>query len=221
VPQRQDIEKAWQLPAHVRQLETLLRDLLARPFHGTGPDGETAVPGLLVPDTSPVALHIADQLGQRLANGLFPGPHPLEGTQDGPDAVREERPEYLLHPGLGGPCRVVGVLERSKGVEVLAEMIVIQRLPHRRNVGVGHGPNPGGAIAQNLPNGDVLPAGLTDTLGDTGGQCLRRAQDTDIAAGKDGAEGRLLFRCFEPTHMVAKSQPEPMGAVRRRSPQGG
>jgi hypothetical protein len=220
VPQHQDIEKAWQLPAHVRQLETMLKDLLARPFHGTGPDGETAVPGLLVPDTSPVALHIADQLGQRLADGLFPGPHPLEGTQDGPDAVREERPEYLLHPGLG-PYRVVGVLERGEGVEMLAQMIVIQRLPHAWNVGIGRMPHSRGAIAQNLRNGDVLPAGLTDTLGDAGGQRLRRAQDTDIAAGKDGTEGRLLFRCFEPTHMVEKSQPEPMGAVRRRSPQGG
>jgi hypothetical protein len=58
------------------------------------------------------------------ADGLFPGPPPLEPTQDGPDTVREECPEFLLYPGLG-PCRVVGVLEGGEGMAMLAEMTAV------------------------------------------------------------------------------------------------
>jgi hypothetical protein len=126
-PQRQDVENARRLPAHARPLETTVNDRLARPLHGTGSYGKPTVPGLLIPDTGPVPLHIADQLGQGGADGLFPGPHPLECTHDGPDAVRQERPHVLVNPGLS-PRGIVGVLEVGKGLEVLAEMIVVQCL---------------------------------------------------------------------------------------------
>ena len=76
-PQGQDVEKTWRLPAHARPLETTLNDMLAGPLHGTGPHGESTLPGLLVSDPSPVPLHGADQLGQGVADGLFPGPHIL------------------------------------------------------------------------------------------------------------------------------------------------
>src|SRR5262249_53960796 len=79
-PQRQDVEKASLLPAHARPLETTMNDRLARPLHRAGTDSEPTVPWLLVSDTSPVPLHIADQLGQRVADGLLPRPHPLERT---------------------------------------------------------------------------------------------------------------------------------------------
>ena len=71
-------------------------------------------------------------------------------------------------------------------------MIIVQRLTHPGNVSVRHSPTPGGAIAQNRPTRETLPAGLVDDLGEAGGQFLRRAQDADVAAGEDGAEGRLL-----------------------------
>src|SRR5215831_13518694 len=107
-PQRQDVEKAWQLPAHPRTLEATLNDMLARALHRPGPHSQPTLPGLLVPEAGPVALDVADQLGERVADGLFPGPHALERTQDLPDAVREQRPDFLVHPCLG-PRRVIGV----------------------------------------------------------------------------------------------------------------
>jgi hypothetical protein len=118
-PQRQDVKKAWLLPAHAGSLEATLNDMLARPLYRTGSHGEPTVPGFLVPDPGPVVLYIADQLGQRVADGLFPGPHPLEGTQDLPDAVRQQRADFRLHPSLG-PRRVVGVQQMGEGIEVLA-----------------------------------------------------------------------------------------------------
>jgi hypothetical protein len=198
-PQGQDIEKTRLLPAHARPLETTVNDMLARPFNRTGTHGQPTVPRLLVPDASPVALDVADQPGQGIAEDLVPHPHALEGSHDLADAVGEERPEFLVHPGLG-PRRVVGVLEVGEGIGVLAQMIRVQRLTHPWNVGLRHGPNPQGPIAQNLPEGKALPARLADDLVDADGQVLCRAQDTDLAAREDRAEGRLLGLGFEPTH---------------------
>ena len=107
-PQRQDMKKAWRLPAHAGALEATLNDMLARPLHRTGSHRKPTVPGFLVADPGPVVLHIADQLGQRGADSFFPGPQPLERTQDLPNAVRQQRADFLLHPRFG-PRRVVGV----------------------------------------------------------------------------------------------------------------
>jgi len=86
--------------------------------------GEPIIPRLLIPDPGPVALDIADQLGQRVVNGLLPRPHRLERPQDGPDAVGKERLELLLHPGLG-PRRIVGRKKMGEGREMVAEMGVV------------------------------------------------------------------------------------------------
>jgi hypothetical protein len=55
---------------------------------------------------------------------------------------------------------MVGVLEVGQGIEVLAEMIIVQRLTHPGNVDVRDRPHPGGAIAQHLPERETLPARL-------------------------------------------------------------
>src|SRR2546427_1797775 len=100
-PQCQDVEKAWWLPAHACSLEPTLDDMLARPLHRAGADGEPGIPGLLVPDPGSVPLHIANQLDQRVADGLLPWPQALERPEDLPHTVHEERPHFLLHPGFG------------------------------------------------------------------------------------------------------------------------
>src|SRR5918996_320789 len=90
--QRQDVEKAWPLPTHPCALETTLDNMLTRPFHRPGPHGQPTLPGLLVLDAGAVALEIADQLGQGVAEGFFPRPHAFERTQDLPDTVCEQCP---------------------------------------------------------------------------------------------------------------------------------
>jgi hypothetical protein len=194
--QRQDVEKAGLLPTHARSLEVTVNDVRARPFDRTGPHGQPTVPRGLIPDPGPTVLHVADQLGERVADGRVPGPHALERIQHRADVVRQECPLVVVHPGLG-PRRVLGIQQMGKGIEGLAEMIVVQRLPHPRNVGVHHLPDPGSAIAQDLPDGDPLPAGLLDGLSDADCQLLGRAQPADIAAGEDPAQsGFLGRRCY-------------------------
>ena len=100
-PQGQDVEKTRRLPAHARAFESTLNDMLARALHRSGPHGQPTLPGLLVLDPGPVPRDIADQLGQRLADGLFPRPHALQRTQHIAAAVREQRSGFFVHPGLG------------------------------------------------------------------------------------------------------------------------
>jgi hypothetical protein len=180
-PQGQDVEKTRRLSAHARARETTVHHRLARPFNRTGPHGQPTVPRLLVPEASPVPLDVAAQPSQGVAENLFPPPHPLEGPQDLADAGHEERPECLVHPGLG-LRRVVGGLEVGEGIEVLAQLSIVQGLTHPWNMGVRHRPNPRGPIAPDLPDGTVLSARLADALGDADSQVRRRAQDTTIAA---------------------------------------
>ena len=97
-PQGQDVEKAGLFPTHARAFEPTLNDMFVRALHSTRTYGEPTMPGFLVSDPGPVPLHVAEQLGQRGADGLFPRSYPLERTQDRPDTVREECPHFLLHP---------------------------------------------------------------------------------------------------------------------------
>ena len=157
------LRKPGWLPAHACSLEPTLDDMLACPLHRAGADGEPDIPGLLVSDSGSVPLHIANQLDQRVADGLLPWPQALERTDDLSHAVHEERSHFLLHPGLGS-SRVIGVEEVGKGIEMLAEMIIIQRLTHPWEVGLRHVPNPGCTISENLPHGDGLPARIADDL---------------------------------------------------------
>jgi hypothetical protein len=75
--------------------------MFAGALHRARPDREPHVPGLSVFYPGPIVLHIPNQLGQRLADGLFPRSPSLDRIQDRSDAIREERLYLLVHPGLG------------------------------------------------------------------------------------------------------------------------
>jgi hypothetical protein len=198
-PQGQDVEEAGLLPAHARPLEMALNDMLTCPFHGAGTHREPTVPGRLVPDPSSILLQVAYQRGQDLAEGLFPRPHSFERTEDRPDAVREEGADFLLDSGLG-ISRVVGVLERGEGIEVLAEMTVIQYLTLPWKVSIRHLPNPGHFVPQDLSHRDAFLTGVPKDLFDAHSQVLRRTQHAHIAAGEDPAKRGPLCCGFEPPH---------------------
>src|SRR5882724_6563583 len=88
----------------------------------------------------------------------------------------------------------------SEALEMFAQLLEVQRLPPHGKVGLRYRPNPRGAIPQDLPEGNMLPAGLADHLFEADDQVLRRAQDPDVPAGEDRAEGGFLGLDCEPTH---------------------
>jgi len=68
---------------------------------GSGTKVHVSHPPLLVYNPGAVPFDVADRMDQGIADGCFPGLHPLERTQDLCEKIPEERPHFLLHLGLG------------------------------------------------------------------------------------------------------------------------
>jgi hypothetical protein len=87
--------------------------MLAGSFDRARAHSQPAIPWLLVPDTRPVPVDIADQLGQHLADRRSPQLRALEHTEYLPDAVHEGRPHVLLYQALS----LAGFLGYCRGAE--------------------------------------------------------------------------------------------------------